>query len=112
VSGPITPHDRSATEQGSARVCGRWCEIPPGTFIMGNEGPDAVPGDGEGPTRSVSLDGFRIASTTVTNAEFADFVRATRYITDAETQGTSFVFYLQVDELVRKAARQVVSGLP
>ena len=79
---------------------------------MGNEGPDAVPGDGEGPTRSVSLDGFRIASTTVTNAEFADFVRATRYITDAETQGTSFVFYLQVDELVRKAARQVVSGLP
>ena len=110
--GPITPHDRSATEQGNARICGHWCAIPAGTFIMGNEGPDAVPGDGEGPTRPVALDGFRIASTTVTNAEFADFVRATRYITDAETQGTSFVFYLQVNESVRKATRQVVSGLP
>jgi formylglycine-generating enzyme required for sulfatase activity len=51
---------------------------------MGNEGPDAVPGDGEGPTRQVSLDGFRIASTTVTNAEFARFVAATGYITFAE----------------------------
>jgi formylglycine-generating enzyme len=98
--------------KGRVAVDRRWCEIPAGTFIMGNDGPDAVPGDGEGPTRLVTLEGFRIASTTVTNAEFAEFVRATRYITDAETQGSSFVFYLQVGESVRQAARQVVSGLP
>ena len=109
---PLTPRERRAALQGSAVVAGHWCEIPAGIFTMGNDGPDAVPGDGEGPTRPVSLGGFRIASTTVTNAEFGDFVRATRYITDAETQGTSFVFYLQVGESVRQAARQVVSGLP
>ena len=113
---PLTPtplvSPGAVVVQDGADVAGRWCEIPAGSFTMGNEGPDAVPGDGEGPTRQVSLDGFRIASTTVTNAEFADFVRATRYITDAETQGTSFVFYLQLGESVRQAARQVVSGLP
>jgi formylglycine-generating enzyme required for sulfatase activity len=108
----LTPLEGRAVVKGRVAVDRRWCEIPAGIFTMGCDGPDAVPGDGEGPTRQVSLDGFRIASTTVTNAEFADFVRATRYITDAETQGTSFVFYLQVGESVRQAARQVVSGLP
>ena len=79
---------------------------------MGNEGPDAVPGDGEGPVRSVELAAFAIGATTVTNAEFADFVRATRYITEAERHGSSFVFYLQLPEAERATAPQVVAGLP
>ena len=79
---------------------------------MGNDGPDAVPGDGEGPLRSVTLVAFEIGATTVSNAEFAAFVRATRYITDAERTGSSFVFYLQLPEAQRMAAPQVVAGLP
>ena len=79
---------------------------------MGNEGPDAVPGDGEGPMRRVTLDAFCIGATTVTNAEFAAFVRATRYVTEAERFGSSFVFYLQVPAAERAAAPAVVSGLP
>jgi len=95
-----------------ADVARAWCEIPAGTFAMGNDGPDAVPGDGEGPVRSVALSEFAIGATTVTNAEFADFVRATRYITEAERHGSSFVFYLQLPEAQRATAPQVVAGLP
>jgi formylglycine-generating enzyme len=79
---------------------------------MGNESPDAVPGDGEGPVRAVTLGAFEIGATAVTNAEFAAFVRATRYITEAERCGSSFVFYLQLPEAERAAADQVVTGLP
>lgn len=79
---------------------------------MGEEGPDAVPGDEEGPVREVFLPAFRMAATAVTNAEFAAFVRETRYITDAETFGRSFVFHLQLGEPQRRGAREAVSGLP
>jgi len=97
---------------GSPDRLPRLCAIPAGTFGMGNEGPDAVAGDGEGPVRAVTLDAFEIGATTVTNAEFAAFVRATRYVTEAERGGSSFVFYLQLPAAERAAARQVVAGLP
>jgi hypothetical protein len=79
---------------------------------MGNDGADAVPGDGEGPLRAVALPAFRIGATTVSNAEFAAFVRATAYITDAERLGSSFVFYLQVAPAARAARRRVVAEVP
>jgi len=120
----LPPGHESTTAVAPASAAGRCdgiqrpnplpdaCAIPAGTFLMGNDGPDAVPGDGEGPTRAVTLDAFRIGATTVTNAEFAAFVRATRYITDAERFGSSFVFYLQLGEAGRIAAPAVVSTLP
>lgn len=83
-----------------------------GAFTMGTDGPDAVPGDGEGPARRVRVDSFAVAATTVTNRAFAAFVRATRYVTDAERFGWSFVFYLQVPEGARRTARQAAAGLP
>ncbi|MEP7140795.1 MAG: formylglycine-generating enzyme family protein [Caldimonas sp.] len=89
-----------------------WCEIPAGTFRMGNDGADAVPGDGEGPVRDVALAAFRIGAATVTNAEFAAFVRATSHVTAAERAGRSFVFYLQLPEVARGRTGQVVAGLP
>jgi sulfatase modifying factor 1 len=79
---------------------------------MGNDQGDAAPGDGEGPTRRLTLDPFRIGATAVTNADFAAFVRATRHVTDAERAGASFVFYLQVPAAVRERATRVVAGLP
>jgi formylglycine-generating enzyme required for sulfatase activity len=89
-----------------------WCPVPAGSFTMGNDGADAVPGDGEGPLRQVTLDAFCIAAGTVSNAEFADFVRATGYVTDAERLGSAFVFYLQLPAVQREGATRVVSGLP
>lgn len=86
--------------------------IPAGDFLMGADSPEAIAGDGEGPARRVHLSAYAIAAATVTNRAFADFVRATRYVTDAEHAGSSFVFYLQMPEAARRAARRVASGLP
>jgi formylglycine-generating enzyme required for sulfatase activity len=103
-------HD-PATATG-AEPAHAWCEVPAGRFTMGEDGPDAVPGDGEGPRRDVVLNGFAIGATTVTNREFAAFVRVTQHVTDAERLGSSFVFYLQLQPADRQAAGRVVAGLP
>lgn len=101
-----------ACASGGGVPAPEWCSVPAGEFIMGNDGPDAVPGDGEGPTRRVRLDGYQIAATSVTNAQFAAFVRATRYVTGAENFGSSFVFYLQMPLATRQSVREAVAGLP
>ncbi len=118
ATAPAPQTDRGAQsriegiEPSAARVDRAWCAVPAGTFTMGNDGSDAVPGDGEGPTREVTLDAFQIGAATVTNSEFAVFVRATRYVTDAERLGVSFVFHLQVPEAPRLDSRRSVHGLP
>jgi formylglycine-generating enzyme required for sulfatase activity len=86
--------------------------IPACEFLMGNDGPDAVQGDGEGPARRFSLSAFSIAPATVTNREFGHFVRATRHVTEAERSGLSFVFFLQTSAEVRAASRQMATGMP
>jgi formylglycine-generating enzyme required for sulfatase activity len=88
-------------------------DIPAGTFRMGTDAKDeGFAEDGEGPSRDVTLSAFTIAPYAVTNAQFADFVRATSYVTEAEREGWSFVFYLQVDAAVRASIRQVSRELP
>lgn len=62
-----------------------------GSFIMGSND-SRFPEDGEGPTRSVTVNEFAIACHAVSNLQFGDFVRATGYTTDAERYGWSFVF--------------------
>ncbi len=56
--------------------------IPGGTFSMGDDGPFALPH--EQPVHRVSVDGFFMDVTPVTNARFAEFVTATHYVTVAE----------------------------
>jgi sulfatase modifying factor 1 len=63
-----------------------------GEFLMGEAGPWAYPGDGEGPVRRIRLDAFRIDPRAVSNAEFAAFVEQTGHVTEAERFGWSFVF--------------------
>ena len=87
-------------------------EIAACDFLMGNNGPDAIPGDGEGPMRRVWLSAFSIAPAAVTNREFGDFVRATRYVTEAERANFSFVFFLQANAEVRATSRQTAAGMP
>ncbi len=66
--------------------------LPGGAFLMGSDDGVGYPADGEGPVREVTLAAFRIDATAVTNREFASFVAATAYVTDAERFGWSFVF--------------------
>jgi formylglycine-generating enzyme required for sulfatase activity len=56
--------------------------IPGGMFDMGSEGEHAAPA--ERPKHTVTVDGFFIDARLVTNAEFREFVRATKYVTVAE----------------------------
>lgn len=81
-------------------------------FLMGSRDPDGFPDDGEGPPRLITLNPFHIAATTVTNAQFSDFVRDTRYMTDAERLGASFVFQGQLPSQAGAAACPRPRGLP
>jgi formylglycine-generating enzyme required for sulfatase activity len=72
---------------------------------MGDSSGDENRGDGETPLHSVRLGAFDIDVTTVTNDDFARFVIATGYRTDAETWGFSAVFHLAV-----RAAREDIMG--
>jgi len=68
------------TEGRDLQAVSTLVEIPGGGFVMGSN--DHYPE--EAPTHSVSVDGFRMASTTTTNEQFAAFVDATGYQTVAE----------------------------
>ena len=56
--------------------------IPGGDFLMGSNGRFAKPN--EKPAHLVHVDGFWMDQTDVTNAQFAEFVKVTGYITTAE----------------------------
>jgi len=59
---------------------------------MGAPDGDGYAADGEGPVHEVQLLAFEIASTAVTNADFAEFCDATGHVTLAERERWSFVF--------------------
>ncbi len=67
-----------------------------GPFLMGTDYPKGFPEDGEGPIREVTLEPFWIDATSVTNEQFAAFIKATGYVTEAERFGWSFVFHIHL----------------
>src|SRR5919107_1513062 len=93
---PAAPTGRHATAQ---------CHIPAGTFTMGDAQGDGKPGSGERPAQEVQLTAYTIDATSVSNADFAHFVDATGYTTEAEAFGSSSVFHLVV-----AAAKEEVVG--
>ncbi len=83
------PHPSVAQNPGSDD---EMIALPGGRFLMGTDYEAGFSEDGEGPIRSVVLSPFSIDVTPVTNRQFAAFVQATNYVTDAESFGWSFVF--------------------
>lgn len=79
--------------------------IPEGQFEMGYDGPLANPGEGEGPVRTVALPSYEIGAATVTNQQFAAFVKATGHVTSAERDGWSFVFHALVSDAAAISGR-------
>lgn len=73
-------------------------KIKGGTFMMGTNSEEGFLDDFEGPQVAVNVKDFSIADTSVTNQEFAQFVKETGYKTLAERQEWSFVFILFVPE--------------
>jgi formylglycine-generating enzyme len=91
-SGPGTEETKSATSQSSHPVCGlsdarigEFVEIPEGSFEMGANAKYPE----EAPARRVHVAAFSIQIHEVTNAQFARFVEATHYVTDAERSSAS-----------------------
>ena len=80
----------------------------PSTLSTSTRSPLQMP-SGEGPIREVTVDPFYVDAIAVTNAQFARFVKSTRYVTEAERFGWSFVFHLLMTRKARRAASQAVS---
>ena len=92
------PHEvepQAPADAGAVAI--EWVDLAGGTFRMGAKS-SPHPEDGEGPVREVTLDPFALSPTTVTNAEFANFVAKTGYVSTAERTGSSFVFYLLLSD--------------
>ena len=75
-------------------------DIPGGKGLIGTSHP-WLKDDGEGPLRKTRLAPFKMSATQITNADFADFVDATGYQSDAEKYGWSFVFHTQVPKAAK-----------
>ncbi len=83
-------HSKSAAPDGMA-----W--IPGGTFMMGsnNHYPE------EGPAHLVTVDGFWMSPTPITNRQFAQFIKETGYLTMAERMPKAEDYPGAVAEMLR-----------
>nr|XP_003707974.1 PREDICTED: sulfatase-modifying factor 1 [Megachile rotundata] len=86
-------------------------KIEEGSFTVGTDDPIFV-ADGEGPKRRVSLDSFYMDELEVSNRDFAMFVDATAYRTEAEKFGDSFVFEGLLEQEIRANISSVVARAP
>ncbi|MEK3889201.1 formylglycine-generating enzyme family protein [Bacillus sp. FSL K6-3431] len=83
-----------------------------GEFLMGTDDVDSNRADGEYPIRSIRVDDFLMDAYAVTNLQFKEFVEDTKYKTEAENYGWSFVFYKLLSDEAAKSVKQVVTGTP
>lgn len=84
-------------------------KIDGGRAFLGTNTPQ-IPDDGESPLRRKNIKPFIIGATTVTNAQFAVFIRETGYVTETEKFGWSYVFHSHVPKSV--GLTRGVQGLP
>ena len=63
-----------------------WVTIPSGRYTVGKKG------HANNPLRTINVDSFQISTTEITNAQFAKFISATGYRTDAERIQDALVF--------------------
>jgi len=84
--------------------------IPAGDASLGTDEPH-FPADAEGPAFAFSMPtGIRIDAVEVPNFRFAEFVRETEHITEAERYGWSFVHEDALSPAVRAQISQSVQG--
>uniref|UniRef100_A0A1I8FJG0 FGE-sulfatase domain-containing protein n=1 Tax=Macrostomum lignano TaxID=282301 RepID=A0A1I8FJG0_9PLAT len=82
----------------SSDLASPWQPSQPGSTRSAPIRLPQLPSDGESPARLVRFRRpFRLDTAAVTRGQFAQFVRATRHRTDAETAGESFVPDILVD---------------
>lgn len=99
----ITTGDSANVEEPPAGMV--W--IPGSTFRMGSDNPQFPD---EHPAHAVTLDGFWIDETPVTNAQFREFVDATGYKTIAERKPKREDFAGQVADITQIPEENLVAG--
>lgn len=75
--------------------------IPGGKYLMGTDEPH-FPEDQESPERLVEIKDFYMDKYEVSNQKFREFVKATKYVTEAEKFGDSFLFKSLLSEEQQK----------
>lgn len=86
--------------------------IPKGPFIFGTDSP-VVEGDGEEPAREVNISkDYYMDAYEVSNSEFWIFTKETKYKTEAESFGNSYVFDMCLSKEVLDSAEQMVQVAP
>ncbi|XP_014257461.1 sulfatase-modifying factor 1 [Cimex lectularius] len=93
------------------KVTERMERLEGGRFSMGTDDP-VLPGDGEAPERQVFVSAFSMDKHEVSNEDFAAFVAATGYKTEAESFGDSFVFDALVSSKTKETISQAVAAAP
>lgn len=106
---PAAGHDPRPLPERAAPQRRGLLPIAGGAFTMGDHFGEGYPADGELPLHDVELSPYLIAPTPVTNAQFATFVKATGWVTDAEDLGVSAVFHLAYAGQRRHVLHQVAS---
>jgi formylglycine-generating enzyme len=86
-----TPSNKSI-DSSTHFVSKKFIKITAGTYPIGGKDHPI------NPRRKIKLSPFYISNTEVTNAEFAAFVKANQYITDAEKLKNAKVFYVGLGE--------------
>lgn len=107
----IVDDDAMEDDVPSEEISNELVFISGGVFTMGTDKP-FLPQDGEGPARRVEISGFYMDKYEVSNAEFAEFVEETGYITEAEKFGDSFVLELLLSDEVKSEITQAVANAP
>ncbi|WP_372867655.1 formylglycine-generating enzyme family protein [Planomicrobium okeanokoites] len=99
----------SIRQKKKLRFPEKMVRIEGGSFLMGTDDEDGFSADHEGPVREEYVKPFLVDSYTVTNEEFAQFVKETDYITEAERFGWSFVFFRFIARDIQVEVRQVAA---
>jgi formylglycine-generating enzyme len=109
----ISPRNTYATPATNHPDRRPMVSLPGATFLMGTNYDRGFPADGEGPVRPVSLSPFEVDTFPVTNADFAEFIAATSYRTEAELFGWSFVFWAHIPkEKIEALVEDTVAAAP
>ncbi|WP_300620878.1 formylglycine-generating enzyme family protein [Dokdonella sp.] len=78
--------------------------VPTGQFVMGSPADEPGHADSEEPQRRVRIEiGFALGQSEVTVAQFREFVRSTKYVTDAERFGGAAVYEESTGRIVNRS---------
>jgi len=78
------------------------------SFLMGNSFEDAKGYPNDLPAQTVSIYPFFISATAITNAQFRKFVRETKYKTESENFGWSFVLEWEATDAAKATSTSTV----